>query len=958
MKCYLSAIPIPKTPNETYKIAEVMAEKESIHIEKNKEQPHSLDFKSLRQHGIELVQQLSGHTWTDYNLHDPGVTILEILCVAITDLAYRTDFPIQDLLVNEHGYIQSKENSFFPKEEIFTTNPVTINDIRKAIQDEIEDVYNVWLEPVLSSHSPDCAKGLYKIYVQMTKEAAARLDNEKGVEEQIKGQVRKSFVSKRNLCEDWVRDIVILNPVKITISADVRITEKKIPEDILAIIYNELENYLNPPIKYYSENELLSAGFKIEDIYAGPLLEKGIIPDAEMGARRRKIDPDGLIRKIMEIEGVINVKNLTIHTPEGSTGNKPYKLDEFHFPYLKVNRTETSIRIFKGENEATIEMDTFNDLFMRKLEVSKRNFLSSFHQSTNKHLKGINKDIEQYYSIQNHFPMIYGMGKEGLSKGETDSRKAQAKQLKAYLMLFEQLLANYLSQLANGKNLFSTDLTSREALTYYYQPLYNIPGVKELLKAFTSTIKNNRDTEWEAFKSDKNNEYINSIKKALETDNIYRERKNKIFDHLLARFNIELATYPVTLFNLLYGNPTVDQRVDEVLKWKSDMIGNRVELSRDRIKAFDYLAEPGKVQDFTGFQKKLAKLLYIQNQRRRPLSWVFNLRKTTSGETENIHSLAWHGNHYRNSTPKQDNNENHPIDSYDFGNQTIAVFKYGIDINNYKIIQDTGKDSDYLIMFKAPQEKKWIVISRKYVDKSSAIVALKELINYLKQISIESEGFHIIEYILLRPPLKSQSFGFGFYENENTLLFQHNHWTDFDEREKLISEILEMGTNTEDTSQLYRKVQFPEDKESTSSDNLSIEDEKKSENVQMNIRLKKEQKTLFFPRFELWVKRSNGIVIKEDYFNFRMAVVLPAWPARFQDKNFREFTENLFRLNAPAHIRIDFYWLNISDMKKFEKLYFEWLNFLTKQEINLRNSILSEKLITFLNGDNYRAANF
>jgi hypothetical protein len=35
---------------------------------------------------------------------------------------------------------------------------------------------------------------------------------------------------------------------------------------------------------------------------------------------------------------------------------------------------------------------------------------------------------------------------------QADQRKAQAKQLKAYLLFFEQLLVNYLAQLANIKN--------------------------------------------------------------------------------------------------------------------------------------------------------------------------------------------------------------------------------------------------------------------------------------------------------------------------------------------------------------------------------------------------------------------------------------------------------------------------------------------------------------------------
>jgi hypothetical protein len=36
----------------------------------------TLDFVSLRKQGIDYVQQLAGDIWTDYNLHDPGVTIL------------------------------------------------------------------------------------------------------------------------------------------------------------------------------------------------------------------------------------------------------------------------------------------------------------------------------------------------------------------------------------------------------------------------------------------------------------------------------------------------------------------------------------------------------------------------------------------------------------------------------------------------------------------------------------------------------------------------------------------------------------------------------------------------------------------------------------------------------------------------------------------------------------------
>ena len=56
------------------------------------------DFFRLRREGIGFIEQLGSQQWTDYNAHDPGITILDQLCYAITDLAYRLGWNIQDLL--------------------------------------------------------------------------------------------------------------------------------------------------------------------------------------------------------------------------------------------------------------------------------------------------------------------------------------------------------------------------------------------------------------------------------------------------------------------------------------------------------------------------------------------------------------------------------------------------------------------------------------------------------------------------------------------------------------------------------------------------------------------------------------------------------------------------------------------------------------------------------------------
>ncbi|MCI5224583.1 MAG: hypothetical protein D3924_18435, partial [Candidatus Electrothrix sp. AR4] len=49
---------------------------------KKKSDSDEFEFAGLRRQGLEYAQQFSGELWTDYNLHDPGVTILEQLCFA------------------------------------------------------------------------------------------------------------------------------------------------------------------------------------------------------------------------------------------------------------------------------------------------------------------------------------------------------------------------------------------------------------------------------------------------------------------------------------------------------------------------------------------------------------------------------------------------------------------------------------------------------------------------------------------------------------------------------------------------------------------------------------------------------------------------------------------------------------------------------------------------------------
>ena len=80
-------------------------------------------FDELLQEGISYIQNLSGEKWTDYNYHDPGITILEQLCFAITDLGYKSNFSIEDLLMlGVDDFDFENKNLFIPPNKIFSSN--------------------------------------------------------------------------------------------------------------------------------------------------------------------------------------------------------------------------------------------------------------------------------------------------------------------------------------------------------------------------------------------------------------------------------------------------------------------------------------------------------------------------------------------------------------------------------------------------------------------------------------------------------------------------------------------------------------------------------------------------------------------------------------------------------------------------------------------------------------------
>jgi hypothetical protein len=92
----------------------------------------SLNYGSLRTQGLGLIQQLAGESWTDHNSHDPGITLLEACCYAITELGFRIQQDLPDLL---HSGAAEAQPTLAPAHRTLPVAPVTPADLRRVLLD-------------------------------------------------------------------------------------------------------------------------------------------------------------------------------------------------------------------------------------------------------------------------------------------------------------------------------------------------------------------------------------------------------------------------------------------------------------------------------------------------------------------------------------------------------------------------------------------------------------------------------------------------------------------------------------------------------------------------------------------------------------------------------------------------------------------------------------------------------
>ncbi|MBD2604431.1 hypothetical protein H6G81_07775 [Scytonema hofmannii FACHB-248] len=613
----------------------------------NPEFPNYLNFQTLRDIGIAHLQALSGKLWTDYNLHDPGVTILEVLCYAVTDLGYRNNLDIQDLLTSNPADSHRRENNFFTPDEILTCNPVTELDLRKRLID-IPGVRNARLEKLTtynpaiyvdytSSHlqsTPPAAdnaprlhpRGLYTVYIDLDvgyrKNACGQISRSWS---DTLDQVKAVLCNYRNLCED-VHDIVVLGKEEIALCADIELEADADAEDVLVEVYVKLYAFISPRLHFYTLEELLDKGKSPAEIFAGrpavlhnePYDSHGFIDTAELEALTQPevIHTSDLYQEILKVPGVAAVRKLSIINYINGLPQSQHpwylQLTKGYSPVVGVESSK--VKLFKG----TLPISTNVDEVKRRYNEQQAANIKAFREDYELDLsvpKGSYYNLADHYSIQHDFPLTYGISEDGLPETASELRKAQAHQLKGYLVFFDQLLANYLSQLAHVRELFSWEIDEVNGKWHtYFTEMLDFPESSAIIGD--------------------GQQYLNSIIEDPETS---RDRRNRFLDHLLGRFAESFGDYVL----LNYRMDKVKHKT-EIIHDKAHFLHDYPSLSRDRFRAFNYCncKAVWDTENVSGFKKRVSRLLGIEDVRRRNLShyriapggWIISL----SGSSDDI----------------------------------------------------------------------------------------------------------------------------------------------------------------------------------------------------------------------------------------------------------------------------------------------------------------------------------
>lgn len=494
--------------------------------------------------------------------------------------------------------------------------------------------------------------------------------------------------------------------------------------------------------------------YEAHSVYQGPLLKHGFLDEGELlkAQPRQTIYKSDLYRIIAAIEGVKHIETLEMfHCKEVNEQNGKWCL-QFECRCLpELNLECSQFTVSKGGIEIPIPSESIKDYLDTHPPLSTKIIREGNMDLPVPIGKGIS-DLTDYTSIQEDFPRTYKIGHVGIASKEPDLRKAQTKQLKGYLLFYDQIMANYLSHLENVRSLLSIEKHEKRL----YQPLYSIPGIKELLLDFESE-------DWGTFTGDTENDYVQILRRLTEGNATEKNiRDNKILDHLLGRFGEEFSDYVLKLYQI---ERSVERRdlweensgLEDSLMDKQRFLDHLPKLGSHRAGGFNYHFTQGSETGFwntdnvSGLKNRVCAKLGIEDWSRHTIT----CEPAFVVEVAPVRNLKGSKNKYEfYIKPEEGSPTRLLVSTTKFSTSNAAekasadFLNMASDSSNYSIVEDEigfwagTADSD--------RKKVNALLLEPIINPDQVNDRLKYIQN-LATAHCQDDSFHIIEHLLLRP---------------------------------------------------------------------------------------------------------------------------------------------------------------------------------------------------------------
>jgi hypothetical protein len=866
----------------------------------------SLGFDGLREEGLRWLQTLAGERWTDHNLHDPGITLLEQLCFGLTDLVYRSGFPVADHLTGPDHVIDYEGLSLHPPDSAFPCRATTPEDYRRWLLDHVPGLDDATLAPLQdqpgvyqmrlkpsewlvgedASDKDDRADGATAAPAHPADAAHAAISNRRMAARVA--EARKAWHAQRNLGEDLAPTVACDEDVLCDVKAVLDISGERDAVHILADVYDQCARFIAGAPVSDTLHDLLDGSRTLADIYDGPAMRHGFIRPSTLAANGvDRLFLSDVAEQMRQVPGVADARVVAI---------VPDRVAEQD---LKAAGKDTvvgsvawfgegwalALRFPSAQQPSLIEVRRRGHVVdISPLELRRRlNDLQTAGRASRSRQQadqaervqallptGIHRDLARYESVQKHLPGIYGVGRHGVPASAAPQVHAQAKQLKAYLVIQEQLIAQGLAQLQAMRSLFSVDRGARQSL--WNQPITEaqVPGINALYLADPDAI----------------------AQAQLQRLNRGTAQKRRALDHLLA---LHGDTYTQNSMRQFCSHLLHEELDTLLLENKAAWLRDIIDLTRNRAAAVD-LGRPswGQTDNCSGLQHRASLLLGFRLWHDRPLTRVprdhrvmIDARSDTSSDTDasglapaaltsGFVGLAplppefadrgtAAGTTVRPTTRTQVQEDLRQMGWLRSQPLPVSLTRTAARADRYRILppgeapvtppptlhlQVPPADSPTLqadpaphaTLFSLPQpdagpgyrlvlgpdeERRWWVIGS-FKTEDAARRAAASLRLFMLHLDQECEGMHVVEHVLLRPV----------------------------------------------------RARSPE---------------------------------------------HEALALPKDFHQLRVTVVMPRWTTRTAQASFRHFAQETLRLNTPAHLALDLRWLSLGEMQPFEELYEQWL---------------------------------